>query len=95
MLAEGRAVIVNGIFASQRKVKVGDTLTLETPSGQVDYIIAGVGLDYLNAKLATGYISQANMEADFNIVNDMLIMANQAEDYDRTTTQAGLNETGQ
>ncbi len=92
MLAEGRAIIVNGIFASQRKVKVGDTLTLETPSGPVDYIIAGVGLDYLNAKLATGYISQANMETDFNVVNDMLIMANQADGSDRATTQAALKK---
>ena len=65
MLAEGRAIIVNGIFASQRKVKVGDILTLETPTGPVDYTIAGVGLDYLNAKLATGYISQKNMEDGF------------------------------
>ena len=92
MLADGRAVIVNGIFASQRKVKVGDTLTLETPAGQIDYVIAGVGLDYLNAKLATGYISQANMEADFNVVNDMLIMANQADGSDRASTQASLSQ---
>jgi putative ABC transport system permease protein len=92
MLADGRAIIVNGIFASQRKVEVGDTLTLETPGGQVDYVIAGVGLDYLNAKLATGYISQANMETDFNVVNDMLIMANQTEGSNRAATQAALKK---
>jgi putative ABC transport system permease protein len=92
MLADGRAVIVNGIFASQRKVKIGDTLTLETPTGQIDYVIAGVGLDYLNAKLATGYISQANMATDFNVHNDMLIMANQADGSDHAITQASLSQ---
>jgi putative ABC transport system permease protein len=92
MLSDGRAVIVNGIFASQRKVEVGDTLTIETPTGQIDYVIAGVGSDYLNAKLATGYISQASMAADFNVVNDMLIMANLAEGSDPSVTQAGLSQ---
>ncbi len=67
-------------------------LTLETPNGKIDYIIAGVGLDYLNAKLATGYISQKNMEEDFNVTNDMLIMANQADGTDRLTTRNSLQQ---
>jgi putative ABC transport system permease protein len=91
-LAEGRALIVNGIFAAQRKVAIGDVITLESPKGPVDYTIAGVGLDYLNAKLATGYISQKNLANDFNVTNDVLIMANLAQGADSTATRENLQQ---
>lgn len=91
-LAEGRAIIVNGIFASQRKVAIGDVITLESPRGPLDYTVAGVGLDYLNAKLATGYISQANLSQDFNVNNDVLIMANLAEGADSIATRDNLQQ---
>ncbi|MGB8251911.1 MAG: FtsX-like permease family protein [Anaerolineaceae bacterium] len=92
MLAEGRAVIVNGLFAAQRKVNVGDVITFESPRGPLDYTVAGVGLDYLNAKLATAYISQENLSLDFNVNNDMLIMANQAKGTDSAVTQKDLEK---
>ncbi len=91
-LAEGRALIVNGIFAAQRKVAVGDVITLESPRGPLNYTIAGVGLDYLNAKLATGYISQENLAKDFNVTNDVLIMADLAQGADSTTTRENLQQ---
>jgi putative ABC transport system permease protein len=91
-LAEGRAIIVNGIFASQRKVAIGNMITLESPQGPLDYTIAGVGLDYLNAKLATGYISQENLANDFNVTNDVMIMANLAESADSTATRENLQK---
>jgi putative ABC transport system permease protein len=40
------------------------------------YTVAGVGIDYLNSKLATVYISQENLAADFRITSDVLLMAN-------------------
>jgi putative ABC transport system permease protein len=92
MLAEGRAIIVNGLFAAQRRVNIGDTITLESPQGPENYTIAGVGLDYLNAKLATGYISQDNLGRDFNVYNDVLIMANQAEEVNPATTRERLQQ---
>jgi putative ABC transport system permease protein len=91
-LAEGRALIVNGIFASQRKIAIGDVITLESPNGPVDYTVAGVGLDYLNAKLATGYISQENLAKDFNVTNDVLIMANMAAGADPVATRENLQQ---
>ncbi|MEW6648683.1 MAG: FtsX-like permease family protein [Chloroflexota bacterium] len=75
-LGQSRAVIVNGIYALQAGVKTGDTLSLLTPNGEQTYRVAGIGVDFLNAKLATAYISQANLERDFNIASDVLLMAN-------------------
>jgi putative ABC transport system permease protein len=77
-LANGRQIIVNGIFAGKGNTRVGDVLTLETPEGPQDYTVSGVGMDFLNAKLATGYISQANLERDFHQTSDVMLMANLA-----------------
>ena len=90
-IASGRNVIVNGIFAAQNGVKVGDTLALQTPEGLHSYQVVGIGGDFLNYKLATGYISQANLAQDFNETADLLIMADQAGDADPAQVQAALN----
>jgi len=84
-LANGRTVIVNGIFAAQNGIKVGQTLTMQAPEGMREYKVVGVGSDLLNAKLSTGYISHKNLAQDFNETADLLIMANRAEG-------AGANE---
>jgi putative ABC transport system permease protein len=86
-LAEGRGIIVNGIFATTANVKVGDTLTLKTPQGDKEYQVAGIGMDYLNAKLATAYISQKNLALDFNQTSDVLLMV----DAEKTASVAELN----
>ncbi len=89
-LGSGRSIIVNGIFATSSAVKVGDTLLLETPEGEKEYQVVGVAMDYLNAKIATGYISQAFLEKDFHITTDVLIMANRKEGADQTTVDAEI-----
>ncbi|MCL6471826.1 MAG: ABC transporter permease [Firmicutes bacterium] len=89
-LAHGRAMIVNGIFASQNGIKVGQSLTLKTPQGLKTYRVAGVGMDYLNAKLATGYISQDNLKRDFNETADLLIMADRQEGSNKAEVRASL-----
>jgi putative ABC transport system permease protein len=90
-LGAGRAVIVNGIFASQVKLKVGDSLPLQTAQGVQTYKVVGVGLDYLNAKVATGYISQANLAADFGQTSDILLMANLASGADAGAVRQRLD----
>ncbi len=60
-LAAGRNIIVNGIFAAQNGLALGDNLTLKTPEGEEQYHVVGVGGDFLNYKIATGYISQSNL----------------------------------
>lgn len=87
-----RAMVVNGIFASQNQVQVGDILTLKTIQGDQDYRVVGIGIDYLNAKLATGYISQENLETDFNQTTDVLLMANMVEGADETAVKLSLQE---
>lgn len=78
-LAQGRTMLVNGIYASQNGVKVGQVLRVQTPNGMKDYQIAGIATDYLNAKLASTYISQENLEKDFGITTNVLVLANARE----------------
>jgi len=91
-LSRERAIIVNGVFAAQRQVRVGDVLTLQTPEGEREYRVVGVGSDYLNAKLVTAYISQANLERDFHQTADLLVMVEAADDADMAAVQARLEE---
>ncbi|MHB8841070.1 MAG: ABC transporter permease [Candidatus Aquicultor sp.] len=89
-LAGGRSVIVNGIFASQNNVKVGQNLTLKTPQGAKTYKVVGIGMDYLNAKISTGYISQDNLKRDFNETADLLVMANHKAGANPTAVKTTL-----
>ena len=89
-LADGRAMIVNGIFATSNGVKVGDKLTLKTPSGNQVYSVVGVGFDYLNAKIQTGYISQSNLAQDFNSSTDLLLLVNRTPDSNEAAVTASL-----
>jgi len=89
-LAEGRALISNGIFAAQAGLKVGQDVTVQTPTGSQVYRVAAIGTDYLNAKIATVFISQASLARDFNERNDILLLANRAPDADAQATTAAL-----
>lgn len=89
-LANGRAIIVNGIYATSNNVKVGDKLTLKTPTGDQVYNVVGVGFDYLNAKIQTGYISQANLAQDFNSTADLLLLVNRTPDSNESAVTASL-----
>jgi putative ABC transport system permease protein len=89
-LASDRAIVVNGIFSTSSGIKVGDVVKLNTPQGALDYKVVGIAMDYLNAKLATGYISQANLEQDFNVTTDVLIMANRASGADEKAVNSAL-----
>jgi putative ABC transport system permease protein len=91
-LGRGRAIIVNGVYALQAGVKVGQTLTLQTPEGPQDYQVVGIGVDFLNAKLATGYISHQNLEQDFHITSDVLIMVNAQPGADRAAVREALKQ---
>jgi len=91
-LGQERALIVNGIFSMQNNVKVGDVLTLQTHAGEQDYRVVGVGLDYLNAKLATAYISQANLKQDFHQTSDLLLMADMADGADAAAIRQTLEK---
>ena len=75
-LGAGRTMMVNGIYAAQNGVKPGQRLSMETPNGMKSYKVVGIATDYLNAKLATGYISQENLETDFGVTANAMVLAN-------------------
>jgi putative ABC transport system permease protein len=90
-LRSGRWLIANGIYAAQHNLVVGQAILLDTPNGQRTYHLAGVGNDYLNAKLSTLYTSQDNLERDFNVTADLLLMANRTPGADETATTARIS----
>jgi len=65
---------------------------MDTPAGQRVYHVAGVGNDYLNAKVATVYVSQDMLARDFNVTSDMLVMADRLPSADAAATLASLNK---
>ena len=89
-LGTGRWIIANGIFAAQAGLSEGQAVTLDTPNGRRTYHVAGIGNDYLNAKLSTIYVSQDLLARDFNVTSDLLLMANRAPGADAAATTARL-----
>lgn len=89
-LRSGRWVIANGVYAAAHNLAAGEQITLQTPNGERGYLVAGIGNDYLNAKLATLYTSQTNLARDFNIGSDLMVMANQDAAADPAQVQAAL-----
>ncbi len=69
---------------------VGATLTLATPTGPHTYTVVGVGVDYLNSRVATAYVSHAALAEHFGVTNDVLLMANRTPDADPAAVEAAL-----
>ncbi|MBN1935355.1 MAG: FtsX-like permease family protein [Anaerolineae bacterium] len=91
-LENGRAMIANGILASSAGVKLGDSVVVLTPTGEQSYRIVGVASDFLNAKTNTGYVSQANIAADFGCMEDVFFQINLEPDADRESVEAAFRE---
>jgi putative ABC transport system permease protein len=75
-LAHGRGLIANGLFAAQNGLKVGQRVKVTTVNGEKTFSIIAIGSDYLNAKLATVYISQERLKEDFGTESNALVLAN-------------------
>jgi putative ABC transport system permease protein len=91
-LAHERVLIANGVFAAQAGLKVGDSVRLSTPTGQRIYRIVAIAGDYLNAKIQTAYISQANLRADFRKNEDIFIQLNLAPNANPATVEPKLKD---
>jgi putative ABC transport system permease protein len=89
-LAAGGAVIINRIGSLQAGVGIGDLLKLETPSGPREYRVTGIGLDFLNMKLSSVFISQTDLARDFGISSDLMLLANAAPGADRNAVRAAI-----
>jgi len=81
-LGEGRGMIANGIFAAQNGLSVGQRVSVTTVNGEKNYTIEAIGSDYLNAKLATVYISQDLLREDFGTENNAALLVNLAPGAD-------------
>ena len=75
-LAQGRALIANGAFLASTGKNVGDTVELSTPHGNISYRIVAQAADLLNVKITSAFISQANMQADFDVTEDVFLQFN-------------------
>jgi len=82
-LADGRNMFVNGSLLAVLGKKVGDTIEITTPNGSQEYRIVAMATDMLNAKITTGYISQANLKTDFGVTDDVFIQLNLKKNADR------------
>lgn len=94
-LAAGNAIVINGVFALKNNVQIGDTLPLATAEGTQDYRVVGIGTDVLNAKLDTGYISQANLQRDFHQTNDVLLLVRKLPEADALQVRVALEKITQ
>jgi putative ABC transport system permease protein len=91
-LEGGRGVIMNGIGASTIGAKMGDTITLLTPTGEQRYNVVGIATDYLNAKIATAYVSQGSLASDFGRDEDVFLQANLKPGADQAAVAAAFKQ---
>ncbi len=89
-MQSGRGIILNGLLGGRTGLKVGDPVTLLTSTGQVNYTVAGIATDFLNAKTNTAYISQANIAADFGQTEDVFFQINLTPFADRPAVQSAI-----
>ncbi len=89
-IAQSRALIANGAFLAATGAKVGDTVELSTPRGKVPYHIAAMASDMLNVKVTNAFISQANMQADFGVTEDIFLQFNLKPGADKAAADAQI-----
>ena len=82
-LAQGRALIANGAFLATTGARVGDTVVLATTHGKIPYRIVAQAADLMNVKITSAFISQANMQADFDVTEDVFLQINLKPGADR------------
>lgn len=89
-IGAGRNLIASPVLASTLGIGVGDTVEMLTPGGPVSYAVVAIGGDYLNAKVATAYLSHDNIAADFGRNEDVLLQLNLAPGADEAAAEAQI-----
>ena len=89
-LTQGRNLIVNGPFKAFTGLTVGDEVEMLTADSEQTYRIVGVANDYLNAKIATAYLSQASLASDFHVTEDVMLQLNLRDGTDRTAADGEI-----
>jgi putative ABC transport system permease protein len=90
-LENGRTLIANPIFAAGAGLKVGDIVPLIAPDGTQNYRVVAIAGDFMDAKINTAYISQANLAADFHKTDDIFIQFNLTPGADATAVAAAMS----
>jgi putative ABC transport system permease protein len=91
-MESGRGVLLNGIGATTIGANLGDTITLQTATGEQSYEVVGVATDYLNAKIATAYMSQQNLASDFGVTEDVFLQVNLSPGADKAAAAASFKQ---
>lgn len=91
-LARQRTLIVNGIYAAQAGLKVGQEVLISTPTGAKTYRVVAIAGDFLNAKIMTAYISQANLKTDFRKEEDIFLQLNLAPGVDHALVEPRIKK---
>ena len=89
-LANGRNMIVNGALMTALGKQIGDNIEIVTPEGTLTYRIVAIATDMLNAKVTTGFISQANLKTDFGATDDVFIQLNLTKNADRAAADKAI-----
>ena len=84
------SIIISPVLATSIGAKVGDEVSMLTPNGVKAYNVIAIGGDYLNAKIATGYVSQADIAADFGRTEDVLLQLNLTPTTDRAAAESAI-----
>lgn len=89
-LGDSGTAIINPLLASTINKKIGESITLPTPAGPRDYRIVGLASDYLNAKIATIYVSMQSIEQDFLKNEDILLQIGLKDPTNRAEAEAQI-----
>ncbi|MFN8527345.1 MAG: FtsX-like permease family protein [Anaerolineae bacterium] len=106
-LGTGRNAIVTPLVLSTYHLEMGSDFVMETADGPQTYHIVGVANDLFSFKIATMFVSQENLSADFHKNEDVLLMVKltpgadaaavmtQVQQIAQDYPQFTVNETGQ
>ena len=94
-LGEGRTAIVNPILAASNRLAVGSTLSFVTAEGSAEYRVVAVATDFLDAKIATVFLSQANLAHDFHKTEDVFIQVNLERGADAKAADGAIRRAGE
>jgi putative ABC transport system permease protein len=89
-LDRGPNAIINNVLATSAGIKLGDDIEMITPGGRQVYRVVAIASDYLNSKIATAYLSQASLAADFGRTEDVLLQVNVDPQADRGKVEAAI-----
>jgi putative ABC transport system permease protein len=94
-MQSGTAVMINGRYATQFGIGIGDTISLDGDHGPVNVDVVAIGLDYLNMKLPTIYIEQTSLTREYGVRNDVFVLVNTETDADLEQLEEALLDTTQ